>query len=134
MFIPSKMILYAHDTLLDYIIAQAYGERLPFQCEYKYVLICKEGLAWKLFLLVQLSWINQDSVMCASQHFSLPPKEDFQIFWAPESVCMYISPVSTQLMAIIISLVFRCFQMFSDVFRCFQMAPFSETTSISFSH
>ena len=33
-------------------------------------------MARKLFLLSMLSWINQDSVICGSQHFFHPAEED----------------------------------------------------------
>ena len=33
-------------------------------------------MAQKLFLLFQLSWINQESVICGSQHFFHPAEED----------------------------------------------------------
>ena len=44
--------------------------------QFFYVLIGKEGVARKLILLFQLSWINQESVICGSQHFFHPAEED----------------------------------------------------------
>ena len=46
--------------------------------QFFYVLIGKEGVARKLILLFQLSWINQESVICGSQHFFHPAEEALQ--------------------------------------------------------
>ena len=43
--------------------------------QFFYVLTGKEGEARKLFLLSQLSWINQDSGICGCQHFVHPAEK-----------------------------------------------------------
>ena len=57
--------------------------------QFFHVLIGKEGVARKLFLLFQLPQINQDSVICGSQHFFHPAEEDFPKFVLPGALlCM----------------------------------------------